>query len=161
MTILNNVNNLFGDDIKISADKGDRLKIAAAIFSINAYEALKKELKTVEALEFIFTPTFVPIGDYNGKLQLEAKEVKFKESIVPLKGVPFAQTHDGEDGVMCAYADSEGFLLGCEIFAPNAEELIAAASMALAGEMDVTTMKRTILAHPTFSEGLERALGRL
>ena len=96
-----------------------------------------------------------------GKKALEAKEVKFKESVVPLKGVPFAQTHDGEDGVMCAYADSEGFLLGCEIFAPSAEELIAAASMALAGEMDVTTMKRTILAHPTFSEGLERVLGRL
>jgi dihydrolipoamide dehydrogenase len=33
--------------------------------------------------------------------------------------------------------------------------------MALAGELDAATASRTILAHPTFSESLERAFGRL
>ena len=61
MTVIDNINTLLGDDMKTSVVKGDRLKIAAATFSIYAYEALKKELKLVEALEFVFTsPTFVP-----------------------------------------------------------------------------------------------------
>ncbi|WP_457595792.1 hypothetical protein [Hydrogenimonas sp.] len=47
------------------------------------------------------------------------------------------------------------------MFCPGAEELIAAVAMALAGEMDAATASRTILAHPTFSESLERAFGRL
>jgi len=33
--------------------------------------------------------------------------------------------------------------------------------MALAGEMDAAQAKRTILAHPTFSEALERTFYRL
>ena len=61
MRIIDNVTQLFGDDVKQSIDKGDKLKIAAATFSIYAYEALKKEFANIDALEFIFTsPTFVP-----------------------------------------------------------------------------------------------------
>jgi hypothetical protein len=61
MQTIDNVSYLLGDDLKSSLQKGDRLKIAAATFSIYAYEALKKELKQIEELEFIFTsPTFVP-----------------------------------------------------------------------------------------------------
>jgi len=93
--------------------------------------------------------------------ELEKAGIRYKESVVPLRGLPFAVTHDGDGGVMTAFADEEGFLLGVEIFAPNAEELAAIADMALAGEMDAATMRRTILAHPTFSESLERTLGRL
>lgn len=47
--------------MKQSIRKGAKLKIAAATFSIYAYEALKQERETVDSLEFIFTaPTFVP-----------------------------------------------------------------------------------------------------
>jgi len=95
------------------------------------------------------------------KTALEAESIAYKESVIPLKGLPFAMTHEGAEGVMAFYADEEGFLLGAEIFSPQAEELIATAAMALAGEMDARTMRRTILAHPTFSESLERAYGRL
>jgi len=55
----------------------------------------------------------------------------------------------------------DGFVLGAEIFAPNAEELIATVAMALAGDMDVSQSKQTILAHPTFSEALERTFYKL
>lgn len=61
MEIIDNINNLLGDDIKQSLTSNSKLKIAAATFSIYAYEALKKELQKVESVEFIFTsPTFVP-----------------------------------------------------------------------------------------------------
>jgi superfamily II DNA or RNA helicase len=60
MQILNNVSDLWGDDLKKTLKSGTRLKIAASCFSIYAYEALKKELETIDSLEFIFTsPAFV------------------------------------------------------------------------------------------------------
>ncbi|WP_456456579.1 dihydrolipoyl dehydrogenase family protein [Nitratifractor sp.] len=96
-----------------------------------------------------------------GKGELEKSGAKYTESVVPLSGLPFAVTHDCAEGVMIVYADAEGFIAGGEIFAPGAEELIAAVAMALAGEMDAATAKRTILAHPTFSESLEKAFLRL
>ncbi|MCF6207236.1 MAG: NAD(P)/FAD-dependent oxidoreductase, partial [Sulfurovum sp.] len=57
------------------------------------------------------------------KATLEKEEMDYTESVVPLKGLPFAHTHEGDLGVMALYADSEGFVLGGEIFAPYAEEL--------------------------------------
>jgi dihydrolipoamide dehydrogenase len=95
------------------------------------------------------------------KAELEKSGVRYTESVVPLRGLPFPHTHDADDGVMAVYADEEGFIAGGELFCPGAEELIAAVSMALAGEMDAATARRTILAHPTFSESLERAFSKL
>jgi len=61
LKIIDNINSLFGDDLKATISSGTKLKIAASCFSIYAYEALKKELTKVESLEFIFTsPTFIP-----------------------------------------------------------------------------------------------------
>ena len=63
MQIIDNINNLLGDDLKQTIKPSARLRIAASCFSIYAFEALKRELESVESLEFIFTsPTFVP-GD--------------------------------------------------------------------------------------------------
>ncbi len=48
------------DDLKARLSTRSRVSIAAASFSIYAFEALKKELEQVEELRFIFTsPTFV------------------------------------------------------------------------------------------------------
>ncbi len=44
MKILDNINNLWGDDLKETMKTGSKFKIAASCFSIYAYEALKKEL---------------------------------------------------------------------------------------------------------------------
>lgn len=55
----NNITERLVDDLKASLTSQSRLSIAAASFSIYAYEALKKELEAVEELRFIFTsPTF-------------------------------------------------------------------------------------------------------
>ncbi|WP_457597541.1 dihydrolipoyl dehydrogenase family protein [Hydrogenimonas sp.] len=96
-----------------------------------------------------------------GRIPTPEERERARTSLVPLRGLPFPHTHDANEGVMALYADGEGFVTGGEIFCPGAEELIAAVAMALAGEMDAATASRTILAHPTFSESLERAFGRL
>ena len=60
MRIIDNINDLLGDDLKVTLHSGTRLKIAASCFSIYAYEALKDQLEKIDSLEFIFTaPTFV------------------------------------------------------------------------------------------------------
>ena len=61
MKILDNINNLWGNDLKETLKPGAKLKIAASCFSIYAFEALKKEFEKIDSLEFIFTaPAFVP-----------------------------------------------------------------------------------------------------
>ena len=54
-----NLNNKVVDDLKITLRKSSKVSIAAASFSIYAYEALKEELESIDELRFIFTsPTF-------------------------------------------------------------------------------------------------------
>ena len=52
---LNNVNIKVIDDLKETIRKGSRVSIAAASFSIYAFEALKKELDSVDEFRFLFT----------------------------------------------------------------------------------------------------------
>ena len=60
VVILDNVTNTLNDDLKKSIHKGSRVCIAAACFSIYAYQELKKQLESVKELQFIFTsPTFI------------------------------------------------------------------------------------------------------
>lgn len=74
MEIIDNINSLLGEDLKVSLHSGCRLKIAASCFSIYAYEALKTELAKIESLEFIFTaPTFVP-NEATDKIRKEHRE---------------------------------------------------------------------------------------
>ena len=58
--MLDNVTKTLKDDLIVSIKKGDKLSIAAACFSIYAYQALKKQLDGIDELRFIFTsPTFL------------------------------------------------------------------------------------------------------
>lgn len=58
--LINNISERVVDDIKGRLSKGTFVSIAAASFSIYAYEALKEELEQVEQLRFIFTsPAFI------------------------------------------------------------------------------------------------------
>ena len=59
MEIIDNVNKTLKDDLKIEIKDGSKLSIAAACFSIYAFQELKDELKKIDELRFIFTsPTF-------------------------------------------------------------------------------------------------------
>lgn len=54
-----NLNSKVVDDLKITLKQSSKVSIAAASFSIYAYEALKEELEAIDELRFIFTsPTF-------------------------------------------------------------------------------------------------------
>ena len=58
--IINNISERLVDDLKERLSAGGRLSIAAASFSIYAFEALKKELEGIDEMRFIFTsPTFI------------------------------------------------------------------------------------------------------
>ena len=60
MKIFNNVTDIVRDDLRVTITKGSRVSIAAACFSMYAYQELKKQLDSVEQFRFIFTsPTFV------------------------------------------------------------------------------------------------------
>lgn len=51
----NNVNDRVIDDLKVTIKSGSKIQIAAASFSIYAFQSLKDELSQVENLEFLFT----------------------------------------------------------------------------------------------------------
>ena len=58
--ILDNVNTTVCDDLQREIKRGSKVCVAAACFSMYAYQKLKKQLESVESFRFIFTsPTFV------------------------------------------------------------------------------------------------------
>ena len=60
MQIIDNITITIKDDLKVCIRKDSKLSIAAACFSIYAYQELKKQLSGIRELRFIFTsPTFV------------------------------------------------------------------------------------------------------
>ena len=60
MQILDNINQTVRSDLQASIKKGSKVSIAAACFSIYAYQELKKQLDSIDELRFIFTsPTFI------------------------------------------------------------------------------------------------------
>lgn len=63
MKLINNIDELLGDDLKTEIKKNSKISISASYFSIYAFEELKDELKDIEELKFIFTsPTFIKDG---------------------------------------------------------------------------------------------------
>ena len=59
MELIDNKNKTLRDDLSVEIKQGSKLSIAAACFSIYAFQELKKELSGVDELRFIFTsPTF-------------------------------------------------------------------------------------------------------
>ena len=60
MELINNTTKTLKDDLSVEIKQGSKLSIAAACFSIYAFQELKEQLSQIEELRFIFTsPTFV------------------------------------------------------------------------------------------------------
>jgi len=119
------------------------------------------KLNLSHVVRFIHTLplSYATVGE--NKQTLEARGMVFKESTLMLSQFKGAAFHKAANGVMIVYADESGLILGAELFAPNAEELISPVAMALAGGMTASMAQQTIMAHPTFAEILERAYFRL
>jgi len=59
MELFDNVNRILKDDLMLTAEKGSRLSIASACFSMYAFAELKNQLEAIDELRFIFTsPSF-------------------------------------------------------------------------------------------------------
>ncbi len=119
------------------------------------------KLNLDHVVRFIHTlpMSYATVGQ--NRQRLEEDGMEFKESSIMLSQFKPAAFHQAGNGVLIVYADTSGLILGAELFAPNAEELISSVAMALAGEMTVSMAQQTIMAHPTFSEALERVYSRL
>ena len=62
--ILDNKKNKVVDELKKELEKGSKLSIVSAYFTIYAYAELKKELSNIDSMRFIFTePTFIKKHD--------------------------------------------------------------------------------------------------
>ncbi|MEK0287380.1 DEAD/DEAH box helicase family protein [Caldifermentibacillus hisashii] len=60
----NNQTGLVGTILKENIEKGSKISIAAAHFTLYAFDELKKELSDIDEFRFVFTePTFVEDGD--------------------------------------------------------------------------------------------------
>jgi len=58
--IFDNINDIVRDDMISTINKGSKISIAAACFSIYAYKELKNQLEQIDECRFIFTaPTFI------------------------------------------------------------------------------------------------------
>ena len=81
---INNTSERLVDDLKSRLFTQSRISIAAASFSIYAFEAMKAELEKVEEVRFIFTsPTFV--ADKTKKDQLPQKKFALHQKYMLLK----------------------------------------------------------------------------
>ncbi len=75
----NNKTDKVGDDFKKDISRESKLQVAAGIFSIYGFEALKVELKKIDKLNFIFTdPTFIELDKKNR----ERKEFQINSSFI-------------------------------------------------------------------------------
>lgn len=82
MQILDNISNTVRDDLKEIIKKGSKVSIAAACFSIYAYQELKKQLVGIDELQFIFTsPTFITEKTPKAKREFYIPRISRERSI--------------------------------------------------------------------------------
>ena len=61
MKLIDNLSEKLVDDLRVTMQRDSRVSIAAACFSVYAYEELKAQLENIDELRFLFTsPTFLP-----------------------------------------------------------------------------------------------------
>ena len=60
MKVFDNIQDIVRDDLTQTIQRGSKVSVAAACFSMYAYSVLKEQLESVEEFRFIFTsPTFI------------------------------------------------------------------------------------------------------
>ncbi len=71
-----------GDDLKRELRRGSVLHVAAASFSLYAFDALRRELQSIKGMEFVFTsPAFV-----TEKSRQEQREFYIPNHCCPING---------------------------------------------------------------------------
>ena len=130
-----------------------------------AHAARAEALNVVDNIlgkKWILNLNNIPKFIYSLPLQYSSVGAKSENiSKFPLSRLGIAgSVYGSEDGIIVLYTDEENFIIGAEILAPNAEELIGIIATAIESEIDVKTFEKVVFPHPTFSEGIDRALRR-
>lgn len=96
MKIINNITEKLSDDLHVEISPHSKVSIAAACFSVYAYEELKEQLEQVDSLRFIFTsPTFLsePSAKEKREFYIPARRVKKRCMAVSLKSACATSLH--------------------------------------------------------------------
>ena len=82
MQILDNINSTVKMDLQDTMGNGSKVSVAAACFSIYAYQELKKQLESIDELRFIFTsPTFIKEGTPKEKREFYIPKIDRERSL--------------------------------------------------------------------------------
>ena len=82
MKTFDNISSILKDDLVVEIKKDSKLSIAAAIFSIYAFEELKKQLESIKELRFIFTsPTFTKEVNQKEKREFYIPKIAREKSL--------------------------------------------------------------------------------
>ena len=71
---IDNINTLLGDDLKATLKPRSHVRMAAAAFSIYAFEALAKELGEIDHFEFLFTQNAFKPSEHVGRMDKERRQ---------------------------------------------------------------------------------------
>lgn len=82
MKIFDNVHDIVRDDLAVSIKKGSKVSVAAACFSMYAFQELKAQLEGVDEFRFIFTsPTFIKERDEKQKREFYIPRISRESSL--------------------------------------------------------------------------------
>lgn len=91
MEIIDNVNKTLKEDLITEIHNGSKISIAAASFSIYAFAELKKKLKKIDGLRFVFTSPKMQVIDkfmeniFLPQIIAEKVQLEISSKIVALK----------------------------------------------------------------------------
>ena len=127
MKIINNTTEKLADDLRVTIKKRSRVSMAAACFSVYAFEELKAQLENLDELRFIFTsPAFLDEKPKKAQREFRQRAIsqecahwirekaRFKSNKT-MEGMTGFLTVDSDSPV--AYAPVNGFTredLGCD-----------------------------------------------
>jgi dihydrolipoamide dehydrogenase len=102
-------------------------------------------------LNMYSVPEMAQIGLTEKDIQEEG--IEYKESIFPLSANGKAMTEGANDGLVRILSEKKyGEVLGVQIIAPNATDMIAEAAAFMQVESTIYDVAQTVHAHPTISE---------
>ena len=67
MALINNTTKTLKDDLSVEIKQGSKLSIAAACFSIYAFQELKAQLSQIDELRFIIAVTYHLWSSFHAK----------------------------------------------------------------------------------------------
>lgn len=127
MQIIDNINMTVKGDLQAGIKKGSRLSVAAACFSIYAYQELKKQLESIDELRFIFTsPTFVTEKASKAQREFYIPRISRESSLYGTEFEVNAKTEAAIDSINKILRDSgfQGFSIRAKDGVENVYEIV-------------------------------------